>query len=449
VDLHTLSSILTYCGISSNNAQKKNTSLCKRLTNNKLHSLYEQIFEACAGQALRELLAKDSSELSRTLVTFILDDSVFKQWLTSQTSGLSPENQQYYARFFSGQVQQAVWGYQVVTLGVNIGDIFYPLYFECVRKTDESVRIAQQKHKQITADWHEKCKERVLLLATIKEKKAEVHTDEEKLALKELKKDFKALNIEIKALKQKVKSSKPPKTLCQKHLVAQKLLEKAGDFLKKLKKDLPDTPIFHFSCDSGYSNKELLETCSANHLNYISVPKKSHFLTIDGKKTTLKTLIDTRFLPAEAAAKAQSLTDKGAEDPHFELRLRGYYPAIDTDVTILLFRLPKSKNVSVIYSPSKTIFTKTLRRHWFARTQIEQFFKLLKHYMKSEEARPREKHRFEYNLLRFAHIALEIQQLIRFLRRKRLLSQCAGLGTLRTLLASTSFIKDRLISLLK
>lgn len=132
----------------------------------------------------------------------------------------------------------------------------------------------------------------------------------------------------------------------------------------------------------------------------------------------------------------------------FTLRIRAHYDAMKEDVTILAFRLQNSKKITAIYTPNKNIFAKTLRRHWFARTQIEQFFKLVKHYMHIEQTRPRNNHDFVYKLLRFAFIGLQIQQFIRILRRKRLLPPKSALGTLRTLLATEPSIIDTLYSLL-
>jgi hypothetical protein len=470
VDLPTLNRILVCCGIKSNCHQKKDKKICKSLTNKNLHNLYEQVFEACLFDKLRELLAKDSSALSRELVTVLLDDSVFKQWLSSQKDGLSEENRQFYGKAFSGQMQQVVWGYQVVTIGLNIDGVFFPLRFECVRKTALMVQEAQVKYEQIKTEWKAKCAMRIALLAEINAQKAEINaqkaeinaqkaeinaqkaelnTDEAKIAFKGLKNDLKVLNIEIKCLKQKIKSSKPPKKLAEKHEIANKLIGKAGDFLRKVQKEFPDMPVFQFSCDSGYSHSTLLATCTANLMNYISVPKKSHLFTIDDQKQTLKTWLNDTFLAAEAVHNIAQATLPADQKTDFTIRKRVCYHALEQDVTLLAFRLPNSKKVTAIYTPQKNIFAKTLRRHWFARTQIEQFFKLLKHYMHIEQPRPRKKHIFEYILLRFAYIALQIQHLIRFLRRKQLLAQNEGLGTLRTLLATSPFIKERLINLLK
>ena len=72
----------------------------------------------------------------------------------------------------------------------------------------------------------------------------------------------------------------------------------------------------------------------------------------------------------------------------------------------------------VIYCYDKTIFANTLRLHWFKRTQIEQFFRLLKHTLQIVQAKTSTKHEFECKLLRFAWIALHTQLLTRYLRKR-------------------------------
>jgi hypothetical protein len=129
-----------------------------------------------------------------------------------------------------------------------------------------------------------------------------------------------------------------------------------------------------FSCDSAYSILPIHTACERNRMSMIGVPKKSAIITINDEKMTVQTWIETVFLPAEAAHNTTSA------EP-FMCRARVHYQAFKADVTILAFRLNKSNKVTVIFSPDKLIFKKTLRRHWFARTQIEQFFRLLKHFM--------------------------------------------------------------------
>jgi hypothetical protein len=419
------------------------------LTNKQLHDLYEGVFEHIVMQKLSNLMVKHGSELSRTLVTVVLDDSVFKHWLATQMSAVDEEACVYYKRCFSGQVQQVVWGHQVVVVGVNIGDVFFPLYFECVRKTPESVKAAQVKYVKIGQEWKAECAKKVALLAEIKAKKANSTTETDKAAIKNLRQDLKALNISIKALNKTRKAAKPAIKIPEKIEIAAKLMQKVGVLIEKLRKKHPATPDLHFSCDSGYSCAHLLAIAKGSHLIYISVAQKSHYITIEGKKIRIKDWVEDQFKAAESAHNTAQKDLPTDEQTAFTLRIRCHYEAIKEDVTILAFRLVNSNKVTVVYSPNKNIFSKTLRRHWFARTQIEQFFKLLKHYMQIEETRPRNKHKLEYNILRLAFIGTQIQEFIRLLRRKRLLPPNAALGTLRTILATMPFIKDLLLTLLK
>jgi hypothetical protein len=418
------------------------------LTNTHLHALYEGVFEHILTQELGVLLSKHTSILSRELVTVVLDDSVFKMWLASLIQALDVDKCDFYKQAFSGQMQQVVWGYQVVVVGINIGEVFFPLYFECVRKTVTSITEAQVKHAAIVANWQQECAKRTALIAEIKEKKAVSASNEDKKAIKLLRISLKALNISIKDLKNKAKSSKPSKKIPEKTAIAVKLMQKVGVFIENLRKKYPEMADLNFSCDNGYSHKALLDAAPDCHLTYISVPKKGHYFTINGEKMTLSDYIETVYKPAETTYEvSQKALPTGKKRP-FTMRIRGHYDALACDVTILIFRLLNSKKVTAIYTPNKNIFAKTLRRHWFARTQIEQFFKMLKHCMQIAETRPREKHGFEYKMLRFAFIALQIKQFIRILRKKRLLPPKAALGTLRVMLATHPFIREILHSLL-
>ena len=103
---------------------------------------------------------------------------------------------------------------------------------------------------------------------------------------------------------------------------------------------------------------------------------------------------------------------------------------------MLFFRLNGSKKVSVIYSISKHIFAKTLRRHWFQRTYIEQFFKMLKHVLQIQEARTKDKKGFEFKLYRFAYVAWHAQKLVRWIRKKMKHFGRKGFITIQRTLAS-------------
>lgn len=364
VGLPNLHSILERFGIKSNSQQIKYKKICKKLSNNKLHEIFEFIFESQLREVIEKLSEKDDSNWSRELVTAIVDDSVFKQWLQSHDPDKAYEK--CYGRFFSGQVGHVVYGFQVVTFGLSIEGVFYPLYFECVKKKEEG----EKKEKR-----------------TIK--------------------------------------------------VAQKLVEKWGKFVKNLSEKEIKLPPIHFSCDSGYSDVSLSNTCSDNGLIYISVPKKNHNFIINEEKINLTDWIEKVFIPAEAQHLETQKELKADEKTPFTMRFRAFYDSQNREVVLLAFRLNGSKKVSVIYATDKNIKAKTLRRHWFQRTYIEQFFKILKHYLTIQMAITTTKHEFEVKLLRFAFVALHIQFLVKFVKRKfRDAFKNKGFGYIRMILQS-------------
>ena len=348
VGLPTLKSILTKFDILSNTQQIKYKKLCKSLTVSKIRTIFEYIFEHELSEKLNELSQKDGSNWSRELVTVVLDDSVFRQWLEQSFANQGLDS--YYGKYFSGQFGTAVYGYKVVTLGVSINGILYPVYFDFAKKGEKSTS--------------------------------------------------------------KISIENPDRAI----VVAQKLIGRLGIFLKKLRDAGAKIPELHLSCDSGYNDATLAQTCLDNRLIYISVPKKSHCIEIDGRKIKLAILVEKDFvtLEKEHHQKEKNLPD--GKKTAFKWRFRAKYLSKNQEVTFLAFRLNGSKKVSIIFSPDKNIFAKTLRRNWFQRTYIEQFFKLLKHVLLIQEARVRNKEDFEIKLLRFAFVAWHAQKLVKYVR---------------------------------
>ena len=445
--ISTLNAVLKTLKLKSNSKQKQYIKLCNKLTNSHLHQIFEHVLERSLEDRLTELLRKDSSALSRTLVTVVLDDSIFKQWLKVDMTEQDDDFVQFYGKFFSGQMQQVVWGYQVLVLGFNVGTTFYPLYLQCVRKPPISVKEAQAAHKIGVATHKAKCAEKTALAAKIAELQVDCNTKEDKIVLKDLRKDLSGLKIAVKSLYEKAKKAKPKPEASEKHKKAMILVGKAGNFLKKLKEKGLKVPKFQFSADSGYNFLGLIKSCASANLNYIGVPSKSHTIIYRGKTMSIADFKTEIFLPAEAKYNtAQALLPAAQREP-FTFRKRVFYVAHQQDVTILGFRLDNSNKISAIFTPDKNIFAKTLRRHWFARTQIEQFFRFIKHFMRIQDAKTTKKHHFECKILRFAFIALHLQQLIQILRKKHLLPKHAGLGHLRNLLLRSTFVLDQLNAL--
>lgn len=340
IGLPTLRSILVQCGIGSNKWQLSYRNICKKLSINKIRELFEGVFAHQLSKELSSKATKDSSCWSRELTTVIIDDSIFRCWLSAQDKWEDLE--ECYGKFYSGQFGSVVYGFRVVSLGVSIEGVFYPLFFDFVKKK--------------TAKNYKKAKE-----------------------------------------------------------VAGHLVERWGKWKESLGVTLPK---LHFSCDHGYSDAGLAKTCEQNGLCYISVPKKSHYFEFEDMKIKLSDWIEKVFIPQEKEHIQQQEMLSEKDKKAFTVRIKAKYCCKNQDVTLLAFRLNGSKKVSVIYSFDKSIFSKTLRRHWFQRTYIEQFFKTLKHVLQIQEARTNDKQGFEIKLLRFTFVALHVQKLIKFLRKK-------------------------------
>jgi hypothetical protein len=214
--------------------------------------------------------------------------------------------------------------------------------------------------------------------------------------------------------------------------VAQKIVKKWHSFVQNSIQKGVLIPQINFSCDSGYSDVPLSKVVNNCSLNYISVPKKSHFIDIfdrNGKSTKLKISVwlEENFIKAEERHK------KISSEP-FTMRFRANYCTQNREVTFLAFRLKGSKKVTLIYTLDKNIHSKTLRRHWFQRTYIEQFFKLLKHVMQIQESRSSGITDFFFKICRYSFVALHIQRLIKQLRRHKIWQKRDGFITLQRVL---------------
>ena len=354
LDLPSYHSILFAHGITSTNPQNRYNILCKELTNNKLRLIFESILAELLSRKLVELRAKSDSTWSRMEVTAVLDDSIFRQWLDNMT------DDDYFKSWFSGQFGRTAYGFKVLTFGVVIDGVFFPLFIDFVKKGAP--------------------------------------------------KDAQHIPTAVKAV------------------------EKWGEFVAKLRKLGVLLPTIPLSCDSGYSDKRLEAACATNGLTYISVPKKNHKIIYENTEINLSTFIDTVFLPAEVDHDLSEKDKKKDEKTPFLIRKRCFYKALGKEMTFLFFRLNGSKTVSVIYCNDKNITAKSLRRHWFQRTQIEQFFRLIKHTLKISAAKTTNKDQFELKLFRFVFIGLHTQLFTRFVRKKNKKWRRLGFEQIRRLI---------------
>lgn len=152
IGLPTLNSILQHHGIKSNRHQICYKNLCKSLTNKNIHDIFSILFEKELSDKLTSLSQKDPSAWSRETVTVVLDDSIFRTWLEGSSDDLK-DYEHYYSKWFSGQFYSTVYGYKVVCLGFSIEGVFYPLYFELVKKSTETsaIKVAQSLVEKVGA----------------------------------------------------------------------------------------------------------------------------------------------------------------------------------------------------------------------------------------------------------------------------------------------------------
>ena len=186
--------------------------------------------------------------------------------------------------------------------------------------------------------------------------------------------------VQSKTAENKVKDLERKKSLIK----LEQGIKEVKAFLVQLSKDCKqELPTLYLSIDSGFNDKLLLDFCEKLEIIGICVAKGTEVLFYKDKKMNFKELVDTVFLDAEKAF----YQDKKNENKPFSLRLRVNYRKLGHEVTILIFRFNDSRKVTVIFTYDKNIFAKTLRRHFFQRTQIEQFFRMVKHTLVISQAK--------------------------------------------------------------
>lgn len=158
---------------------------------------------------------------------------------------------------------------------------------------------------------------------------------------------------------------------------ALRLLNKWDKFRTKIKQRGIVLKELYASFDNGFHDKLIIEKCEKCGLNLICVPTQTNNITVNGQTLQIQKYIKTMFIYKEKAYYKKHR--KGKDLQPFTLRIRAYYPALKREVVLLFFRLKGSSKVSVVYATNIHIKEKTMRQHWFTRTQIEQFFRLLKH----------------------------------------------------------------------
>ncbi len=150
--LHTLKSILDVFQIKSTNLYRIWKGHDYRKIQDYALNLSNEYFK----DDLQSLLGKSDSSLSRSNLTIVIDDSIFKQWLSNEEIG------GYFAKFFSGQTHSTVYGFRVNMIGVAIGESFYPLHFELVPKGSCTKQAALKQLRKVKATIDQVCESQAL-----------------------------------------------------------------------------------------------------------------------------------------------------------------------------------------------------------------------------------------------------------------------------------------------
>jgi hypothetical protein len=161
--------------------------------------------------------------------------------------------------------------------------------------------------------------------------------------------------------------------------VAEQCVDELADFLNEISQS-QQKPAMFWSVDAGFNDSNLLQKIEERGGVPICVPKDNHIITYNDKKLNIKAL------KGIFEKKEKKYLEKNETKDTFCWRIRVTYRMHQREVVLLLFRLKGSKKVSVVFCFDKQVQEKSLRRHWFARTAIEQFFRLLKTTVRIQES---------------------------------------------------------------
>lgn len=298
--INTLHGILDSIGVKSNNYQK----IWQKYSCQQILNLSYDVFSKVLENRLVELCTKTGSTWSRSRMTIIMDGSIFKQWLEQEPFG------KYYATHFSGQTHKVEYGFNLLLIGVAIGDDFFPLFFHILCKGKG------EKVKGISCKLLTKCD---LYLSTI-------------------------------AKRHKLTYGK-----------------------------------IYVSVDSGFRYEALIKHCENKGWEAIIACDKSHIFKVGDWKGKLRDYIEQTYKAAEKVHQAK-YAERGEQAPPFVLRVKAYYRAMGRDVILVFFRINNSKKVSVVFTTHLSAKAKTIRRRFFQRVKIEQFFRFVKHTLKIQQS---------------------------------------------------------------
>jgi hypothetical protein len=419
------------------------SNIHKQLNRNEIHQINEYIFVQNGTVELEKLARQSASSWSSANVTVVEDGSVFKH-LGNCTSG-------YQDFWFSGQTQSTVKGFKCLTVGMVIQDLFYPLYYDFVQKTTNPALVeakayakkcasrvskiqlqvfqAEAKVSQLLAAAALKVQKKARKIkknAPITQKESKITqmqfvVEQRRLDLVNAQKVSVQARLRLAPLKASAVSNECSHSESE---VACQLLRKVGVFWKSFQSRHPHLPSDLFvSMDNGFKTPEIIECCDQNPFILICVPKQNEKFTIANATQSLHDWIENEFLDREQAHHAKQNKQKGSKNKQktFFWRVKAFYKAKNRIVTLLFFRLNRSKKVTVIYCPDShapNIFAKTMRHHWFARTQIEQFFRTVKPILKIQETKTQNLVEMDTKIGRFFWLGFDAQLLTRFIRKK-------------------------------
>lgn len=223
---------------------------------------------------------------------------------------------------------------------------------------------------------------------------------------------------------------------------ALRLLNKWAQFSVKMKQRGLVLKELYASFDNGFHDKLIIEKCEQYGLNLICVPTRTNNITVNGQTLQIQKYIKTMFIYKEKIYYKKH--GKGEDIEPFTLRTRAYYPALKKEVVVLFFRLKGSSKVSVVYTTNIHIKAKTMRGHWFTRTQIEQFFRLLKHTFEISQSTVDNFINFQKRLFLNILTATMTLGFVQFIRKKikRYIPQIQKCGIQRIGIIFRRFLKE-------
>jgi hypothetical protein len=185
------------------------------------------------------------------------------------------------------------------------------------------------------------------------------------------------------------------------------------------KADGVDFKDLYLSVDNGFEGRLLFEQCKKLDksllVHPIFVPKKDATFKFNGESKQVADYVAS-FEELEAEEIEAHKPGTGEREPTL-LRLKVWCKKLDAEVIMLLFRLKNSKKVSVIYTTDLGIKAITLRHRWFQRTQIEQFFRIIKDTLKIQQTKNTTKAGFERKIFIFVFMALQCQLFRNYCRK--------------------------------